>query len=156
MIGSLEPGKWADFILASRDLFKSHRPIFGVPLSSRFGIHELGLTALERSLNWTSVIAQVKPPGEPETKERILCTAFPLFREQGFYATRVVTIGREAGINPGSLDNFFKGSRVLGSSRRGGTARGHGRRPFVCNSLPNPASAQSGQLITELIQENGN
>ena len=45
---------------------------------------------------------------EPETKERILRTAFQLFHEQGFHATGVATIVREAGINPGSLYHFFE------------------------------------------------
>ncbi|HEV8019155.1 MAG TPA: TetR/AcrR family transcriptional regulator [Steroidobacteraceae bacterium] len=46
-------------------------------------------------------------PLEPETRERILRTAFQLFHEQGFHATGIATIVREAGINPGSLYHFF-------------------------------------------------
>lgn len=42
-----------------------------------------------------------------ETRERILLTAFQLFHEQGFHATGVATIGREAGVKPGSLYHFF-------------------------------------------------
>jgi TetR/AcrR family transcriptional repressor of nem operon len=54
------------------------------------------------------VIAQLGSTPEPETKERILRTAFQLFHEQGFHATGVATIVREAGINPGSLYHFFE------------------------------------------------
>ncbi len=42
------------------------------------------------------------------TRDRILLTAFQLFHEQGFHATGVATIVREAGINPGSLYHLFK------------------------------------------------
>jgi TetR/AcrR family transcriptional repressor of nem operon len=59
------------------------------------------------------VSAQVKSPPELETKERILRTAFQLFHEQGFHATGVATIVREAGINPGSLYHFFEGKEQL-------------------------------------------
>lgn len=41
------------------------------------------------------------------TQERILKTAFQLFHEQGFHATGVATILREAGVNPGSMYHFF-------------------------------------------------
>jgi TetR/AcrR family transcriptional repressor of nem operon len=54
------------------------------------------------------VIAQPVTPPAPETKERILRTAFQLFHEQGFHATGVATIVREAGVNPGSLYHFFE------------------------------------------------
>jgi TetR/AcrR family transcriptional regulator, transcriptional repressor for nem operon len=53
------------------------------------------------------VTAQIASTTEPETKERILRTAFQLFHEQGFHATGVATIVREAGVNPGSLYHFF-------------------------------------------------
>ena len=43
-----------------------------------------------------------------ETRDRILRTAFQLFHEQGFNATGVATIAREAGVNPGSLYHFFE------------------------------------------------
>lgn len=59
------------------------------------------------------MIAQTKLLPELETKERILRTAFQLFHEQGFHATGVATIGREAGINPGSLYHFFEGKDQL-------------------------------------------
>ena len=42
-----------------------------------------------------------------ETRERILQCAARLFHEQGFAATGVSTILREAGVNPGSLYHFF-------------------------------------------------
>lgn len=59
------------------------------------------------------MIVQPEPAGEPETKERILRTAFQLFHEQGFHATGVATIVREAGINPGSLYHFFESKDQL-------------------------------------------
>jgi len=59
------------------------------------------------------VIVQSKRAAEPETKERILRTAFQLFHEQGFHATGVATIVREAGINPGSLYHFFESKDQL-------------------------------------------
>ena len=46
-------------------------------------------------------------PG-PETRERLLRTAFQLFHEQGFHATGISTILREAEVNPGSLYHFFE------------------------------------------------
>ena len=57
--------------------------------------------------------AQVASQPEPETRERILRTAFQLFHEQGFHATGVATIVREAGVNPGSLYHFFQGKDQL-------------------------------------------
>ena len=56
---------------------------------------------------------QLKSPPEPDTRERILRTAFQLFHEQGFHATGVATIVREAGVNPGSLYHFFEGKDQL-------------------------------------------
>jgi len=53
------------------------------------------------------VSAQAVASG-PETRERILRTAFQLFHEQGYNATGVATIAREAGVNPGSLYHFFE------------------------------------------------
>lgn len=41
------------------------------------------------------------------TQQRLLRTAFQLFHEQGFHATGVATILREAGVNPGSMYHFF-------------------------------------------------
>ena len=54
------------------------------------------------------MIAQHASAPEFETKERILRTAFQLFHEQGFHATGIATLVREAGINPGSLYHFFE------------------------------------------------
>lgn len=42
-----------------------------------------------------------------ETRDRLLKTAFQLFHEQGYHATGVATILREAGVNPGSMYHFF-------------------------------------------------
>ena len=53
------------------------------------------------------MIAQ-QPAATLETRERILRTAFQLFHEQGFHATGVATIAREADVNPGSLYHFFE------------------------------------------------
>ena len=57
--------------------------------------------------------AQEQAQPELETRDRILRTAFQLFHEQGFHATGVATIGREAGVNPGSLYHFFQGKDQL-------------------------------------------
>jgi AcrR family transcriptional regulator len=55
------------------------------------------------------VTAQTSPTQTvSETRDRILRTAFQLFHEQGFNATGVATIAREAGVNPGSLYHFFE------------------------------------------------
>ncbi|MGC9972670.1 MAG: TetR/AcrR family transcriptional regulator [Bryobacteraceae bacterium] len=59
------------------------------------------------------MIAQEGSAPGPETKERILRTAFQLFHEQGFHATGVATIVREAGVNPGSLYHFFESKDEL-------------------------------------------
>ncbi len=47
------------------------------------------------------------------TRDRLLKTAFQLFHEQGFNATGVATILREAGVNPGSMYHFFEGKDEL-------------------------------------------
>jgi len=44
----------------------------------------------------------------PGARERLLRIAFQLFHEQGFHATGVATILREAGVNPGSMYHFFR------------------------------------------------
>ncbi len=49
----------------------------------------------------------------PDTRETILTTAARLFLEQGFAATGVATICREAGINTGSLYHFFPSKDAL-------------------------------------------
>src|SRR5206468_7646310 len=48
-----------------------------------------------------------------ETKHRILSTAFRLFHEQGYNATSVATILREAEVNSGSLYHFFPSKESL-------------------------------------------
>jgi len=50
---------------------------------------------------------------QPDTKERILRTAFQLFHEQGYHATGVATILREAEVNAGSLYHFFPSKDAL-------------------------------------------
>ncbi len=52
-------------------------------------------------------------PQAPDTKTRILDAAARLFHEQGFNATGVSTILREANINPGSLYNLFPSKDAL-------------------------------------------
>lgn len=47
------------------------------------------------------------------TRERILRTAFQLFHEQGYHATGVATILREAGLNPGSMYHAFPSKEAL-------------------------------------------
>ena len=47
------------------------------------------------------------------TRERILRVAFQLFHEQGYHATGVATILREAGVNPGSLYHAFPSKEAL-------------------------------------------
>ncbi len=53
------------------------------------------------------------PATQPDTRTRILDAAARLFHEQGFNATGVSTILREAGINPGSLYNLFPSKDAL-------------------------------------------
>ena len=59
------------------------------------------------------MIAQQDSPPAGDTRERIVRTAFQLFHEQGYHATGVSTIVREAGINPGSLYHFFESKDAL-------------------------------------------
>jgi TetR/AcrR family transcriptional regulator, transcriptional repressor for nem operon len=59
------------------------------------------------------VTAQHAPADQTDTRERILRTAFQLFHEQGFNATGVATIAREANVNPGSLYHFFESKDEL-------------------------------------------
>jgi TetR/AcrR family transcriptional repressor of nem operon len=49
----------------------------------------------------------------PDTRNRILEVAFRLFHEQGYHATSVATILREAGVNSGSLYHFFPSKEAL-------------------------------------------
>jgi TetR/AcrR family transcriptional regulator, transcriptional repressor for nem operon len=48
-----------------------------------------------------------------ETRDKLLKTAFQLFHEQGYHATGVATILREAGVNPGSMYHFFESKDAL-------------------------------------------
>ena len=48
-----------------------------------------------------------------ETRDRILDAARRLFYEQGYNATGVATILREAGVNSGSLYHFFESKEAL-------------------------------------------
>ena len=58
--------------------------------------------------------AQDRPGPPPDgTRERLLRTAFQLFHEQGFHATGIATILREAEVNPGSLYHFFESKDEL-------------------------------------------
>lgn len=50
---------------------------------------------------------------QPDTRTRILDAAARLFHEQGFNATGVSTILREASVNPGSLYNLFPSKDAL-------------------------------------------
>ena len=53
------------------------------------------------------MVAQKDDPAVLATRERLLQTAFQLFHEQGYHATGVATILREAGVNAGSMYHFF-------------------------------------------------
>src|SRR6476661_7332431 len=57
--------------------------------------------------------AQFAPVQSTETRDRLLRTAFQLFHEQGFNATGVATILREAEVNPGSMYHFFQSKDEL-------------------------------------------
>jgi AcrR family transcriptional regulator len=48
-----------------------------------------------------------------ETRERILMSAFQLFHEQGYHATSVATILREADVNAGSMYHFFPSKEAV-------------------------------------------
>ena len=53
------------------------------------------------------MIAQNQPAEKVSNRDRLLRTAFQLFHEQGYHATGVATILREAGLNPGSMYHLF-------------------------------------------------
>jgi len=59
------------------------------------------------------VSAQERPSASEKTRDRIVRTAFQLFHEQGYNATGVATIVREADVNPGSLYHFFASKDAL-------------------------------------------
>ena len=52
-------------------------------------------------------------PAELDTRAKILQTSFRLFHEQGYHATAIATILREADVNPGSLYHFFPSKDAL-------------------------------------------
>jgi AcrR family transcriptional regulator len=56
--------------------------------------------------------AALLPAGEG-TRRRIVRTAFQLFHEQGYHATGIATILREARVNAGSLYHFFPSKEAL-------------------------------------------
>jgi AcrR family transcriptional regulator len=56
---------------------------------------------------------QVTAEADPGTRARLLETARRLFHEQGFAATGIATILREAGANAGSLYHFFPSKEAL-------------------------------------------
>src|SRR3954454_23468194 len=53
------------------------------------------------------------PMTASDTKTRILNVAFRLFHEQGYHATGISTILREADVNSGSLYHFFPSKEAL-------------------------------------------
>ena len=60
------------------------------------------------------VVSRGRPGGPvPDTRTRILQTAFQLFHEQGYHATGIATILREADVNAGSLYHFFPSKDAL-------------------------------------------
>lgn len=59
------------------------------------------------------MIIQHKPAAGVSNRDRLLQTAFQLFHEQGYHATGVATILREAGLNPGSMYHFFSSKDEL-------------------------------------------
>lgn len=52
-------------------------------------------------------------PGPPTTRDRIVLTAMRLFHEQGYSATGIATILREADVNSGSLYHLFPSKEAL-------------------------------------------
>ncbi len=54
-----------------------------------------------------------RPDGTADTRTRILETAMRLFYEQGYHATGIATILREANVNSGSLYYFFSSKEAL-------------------------------------------
>jgi AcrR family transcriptional regulator len=59
------------------------------------------------------VNVQERTSSSESARDRILGAAFQLFHEQGYHATGVATILREAGVNPGSLYHAFPGKETL-------------------------------------------
>ena len=59
------------------------------------------------------MINQVTDHPATDTRTRILAAARRLFLEQGYHATGIATILREAQVNSGSLYHFFPGKEAL-------------------------------------------
>lgn len=55
----------------------------------------------------------VRGEGSADTRTRVLDTAMRLFYEQGYHATGIATILREADVNSGSLYYFFPSKEAL-------------------------------------------
>ncbi len=68
-------------------------------------------TAARAAAPWPAARAASAP--DHDTRTRILQTAFQLFHEQGYHATGVATLLREAGVNAGSLYHFFPSKEAL-------------------------------------------
>ncbi len=58
-------------------------------------------------------LPELKLDAKPDTRERIVEAAARLFHEQGYNATGISTILREAGVNAGSLYHFFPSKEAL-------------------------------------------
>ena len=72
--------------------------------------------ASEPGPGWTAQWDRASLPAAtagPDTRTKILQTAFQLFHEQGYHATGIATILREADVNPGSLYHFFASKDAL-------------------------------------------
>lgn len=87
---------------------------------------------------------------QPETRERLLRTAFQLFHEQGFHATGVATILREAEVNPGSMYHFFasKDELLLGVLEFA--------LDYLAPAVMDPAEERAAdpiKRVTELLQQ---
>jgi AcrR family transcriptional regulator len=92
------------------------------------------------------------PPAPPpdDTRSRILGAAARLFHEQGFHATGISTILREAGVNPGSLYNLFpsKDALLIGVLER----YTHLLRPVVMDPVEQRTRDPIGRVFALLQQ----
>src|SRR5688572_24821495 len=82
---------------------------------------------------------------QADTRTRILAAARRLFYEQGYHATGIATILREADVNSGSLYHFFPGKEALLQ----GVLESYVAllRPAVME----PAEAESGDAIERIF-----
>ncbi len=93
-------------MLGVRDrVYESYRSVFVIGPPERPGF---GVEGKKSELN-----AQSKMGSGSQTRSRILEEAARLFHEQGFAATGVATILRQAGVNSGSLYHFFPGKDAV-------------------------------------------